>query len=221
MTTYSPDIPPTGPSDEFPATLSIDYVDTERNRLAVFFRIFMIIPITIVIGMVGGSFANYYDQSYTSFGDYTAGSVALLFMPILLMIVFRQKYPRWWFDFNFELLKFSTRVGAYMGLLTDEYPSTDEEQGVYLTLEYPDATKLNRWLPLVKWFLAIPHYIVLSLLFMVAFVLLILGWLAIIFTGKFPRGIHNFIVGLTRWTIRVEAYAVLLTTDKYPPFSLD
>jgi asparagine N-glycosylation enzyme membrane subunit Stt3 len=137
------------------------------------------------------------------------------------MIVFRQKYPRWWFDFNLAMLNFSTRVGAYVGLLTDEYPSTDEEQGVHITLEYPDASQLNRWLPLVKWLLAIPHYVVLFFLYIVAVILIILGWFAILLSGKFPRGIHDYLVGVTRWTLRVEAYALFLTTDKYPPFSLE
>ncbi|MDA1280539.1 MAG: DUF4389 domain-containing protein [Chloroflexi bacterium] len=226
MTTYTQAPPARQSNADYPISLSIDYSDGERNRLTVFFRIFTFIPIAIVLGTIGVGF---YDSGYSgmsnfdwdSSSSYASAGAMILFVPLLLMIVFRQKYPRWWFDFNLELLRFSTRVGAYIGLLTDKYPSTDEEQGVHLTLEYPDATQLNRWLPLVKWLLAIPHYIVLVVLFVVAIVLLIFGWFAILFTGKLPRGIHDYLVGVTRWAIRVEAYALLLTTDKYPPFSLD
>lgn len=186
------------PPSTYPARITIDYVDGPRNRLTVLFRILMVIPITTVF-----------------YG------IALIVLPVLLMILFRQKYPRWWFDFNLQLTRFSTRVGSYMGLLTDQYPSTDEEQGVHLDIDYPDASQLNRLLPLVKWILVIPHIIILYVLFLVSFAVMVLGWFAILFTGKFPRGFHNFLVGVTRWSLRVQAYALLLVTDEYPPFSLD
>jgi hypothetical protein len=214
------------PASIYPAGAKIDYFDGERDRLTVFFRLFTVIPILIVLGTIVGAYGH--TESYTgtnyswnSQTGYAVGGVSILFWPVMLMILFRRKYPRWWFDFNLELLKFSTRVGAYFCLLTDKYPSTDEEQSVHVTLEYPDATRLNRWLPLVKWFLAIPHYIVLIVLSLVGLALLILGWFAVLFTGKFPRGIHEFLVSLTRWSIRVQAYALFLTTDEYPPFSFD
>ena len=143
------------------------------------------------------------------------------FLPVLLMILFRRKYPRWWFDFKVQNQRFSTRVSVYVSLLTDEYPSTDEEQGVHLEIDYPDASQLNRWMPLVKWILAIPHYVVLFVLLIIAAILIMLGWFVILLTGTFPRGFHNFIVGVNRWSLRVTAYAFLLTTDEYPPFSLD
>lgn len=198
MTTESQQPPPQQSTPDYPVRLSIDYVDEPRNRLTVFFRIITIIPITLV-----------------------SSSITLLIWPVLLMMFFRQKYPRWFFDFNFELLKFSTRIGAHATLLTDNYPSTDSEQGIHLILDYPDTTQLNRWLPLIKWILAIPHYVVLSVLIVIAGVMVILGWLAILFTGRLPRGIHNFVEGVARWGVRVIAYSFLLTTDKYPPFSLD
>jgi len=141
--------------------------------------------------------------------------------PIILMVLFRQKYPQWWFDFNLEVTKFSTRVGAYWLLLTDEYPSTDKEQTTHLTLDYPAQGELNRWLPLIKWILAIPHYIVLFVLLTISIVLLLVAWVVILITGKLPQEIHKFLVGVSRWSLRVQAYAFLLTTDKYPPFSLD
>ena len=194
---------PTGvePPLTYPARLNIDYVDGNRDRLTVFFRVLTAIPIFVLIAGFGG--------------------ISMLIWPVLLMVVFRQKYPRWWFDFNLQLVRLSTRVGAYLGLLTDQYPSTDEEQGVHLDVDYPDASQLNRWLPLVKWLLAIPHYVVLFLLFAAAIVIVVVGWFIILFTGRFPRGFHDYLVGVTRWALRVEAYVLLLTTDEYPPFSLD
>ena len=144
-----------------------------------------------------------------------------MFLPTLLLILFRQKYPRWWFNFALELLRFDTRVMSYLFLLRDEYPSADEEQAVHVEVPYPDATRdLNRWLPLVKWFLAIPHYIVLFFLYIAVIVVVIVAWFAILFTGRYPRGIFTFVVGVMRWELRVVAYAFLLTTDRYPPFSL-
>ena len=140
---------------------------------------------------------------------------------LLLMMLFRQKYARWFFDFNVEMLTFLTPIGSYSKLLTDEYPSTASEPFIHLTLDYPDTAQLNRWFPLIKWILAIPHYVVLSVLIAIAIVIVVLGWLAILFTGKLPRGIHNYVEGVARWGLRVIAYSLVLTTDKYPPFSLD
>ncbi len=145
----------------------------------------------------------------------------LLFIPILLMLLFRRKYPRWWFDFNLEFLRFATRVWTYASLLRDEYPSTDEEQAVHLDIDYPDAQQdLNRWLPLIKWFLAIPHYIILIPLSIVALLCIIVAWFAILFTGRYPRDLFNLVVGVDRWWLRVDAYAFILVTDQYPPFRL-
>jgi hypothetical protein len=129
------------------------------------------------------------------------------------MLLFRQKYPRWWFDWNVNLTGFSYRVAAYVGLLRDEYPATDEEQSVHLE-------DLNRWLPLVKWLLAIPHYVVLVFLGIAAVVSVVVAWFAILVTGRYPRPLFSFVVGVLRWSLRVGGYAVLLVTDRYPPFSL-
>ena len=137
------------------------------------------------------------------------------------MILFRQKYPRWWFDWNLALVRFFARVIGYLALLTDIYPSTDEEQSVHLDIPYPNVKEeLSRGLPLVKWFLAIPHYIVLCFLCVAVIVSVIIAWFAILFTGRYPNGLFNFVVGVFRWWLRVSAYAFLLTTDRYPPFSL-
>ena len=202
----------------YPVLVDVDYPDRPLNRLTSALRIFTIIPIAIVLGTVSG-------QTWSWYGDDTgttvAGAGGLLFAGPLLMILFRQKYPRWWFDWNLELTRFSTRVALYGALLDDRYPSTDERQSLRLDIPYPDArTDLNRWLPLVKWFLAIPHYIVLVFLGIAAFVCIVIAWFAILFTGRYPRGLFDFVVGVGRWGVRVEAYAFLLATDRYPPFSL-
>ena len=204
----------------YPVQYDVDYPDRELNRLTTFFRIFMAIPIAIVLGTLSGEGATWADNSGDTwrFGAATAG---LLFLGPLLMIVFRQKYPRWWFDWNRELLRFENRVGVYLALLDDRYPSTDEHQAVRLELPYPDAERdLNRWLPLVKWLLAIPHYIVLFFLWIAAFFVVVFAWFAILFTGRYPRGLFDFVVGVGRWTNRVTAYAFILVTDEYPPFRL-
>jgi hypothetical protein len=186
--------------------LTIDYPDRALNRASTLLRIFYIIPIGIVLAAIG---------------SHGAAGGALLVLPALLMIVFRQKYPRWWFNFNLELARFETRVFSYLALMNDRYPSTDEEQSVHLDLDYPDVKQdLNRWLPLVKWLLAIPHYIVLGFLTIGAVFASIIAWFAVLFTGRYPRGLFNFIEGVFRWGLRVQAYAFLLVTDEYPPFRL-
>ncbi len=213
VTKTSPTLP------EYPVTLTIDYPDRTLNRLTTFFRIFTVIPIAIILALVSGGNFDWSEPNGWSWLYATGG---ILFLATLLMILFRQKYPKWWFDWNIALVKFSTRVGAYIGLLTDVYPSTDEEQSVHIEIPYPDVPKdLNRWLPLVKWFLAIPHYIVLACLAIAAIVCVVIAWFAILFTTRYPRGLFDFVVGVSRWSLRVSAYAFLLTTDRYPLFSLD
>ena len=198
-------------------TLDVEYPDRPLDRVTSAFRIFTLIPIAIVLATLGALGASASD------GD-SAGLVAvggLLFLPPLLMIVFRQKYPRWWFDWNRELMRLSNRVYAYGALLSDKYPSTDEQQYVKLELDYPDAREgLNRWLPLVKWFLAIPHYLVLLVLYLGALFAVIAAWFAILLTGRYPRGLFDYVVGVMRWSNRVSAYAFVLATDEYPPFRL-
>jgi hypothetical protein len=202
----------------YPVQFSVDYPDRQLNRVTTFFRLIVAIPILIVLGTVsGGTWQWSSDQ-----GTYVAaGAGGLLFFGPLLMILFRQKYPRWWFDWNLELQRFGTRVGAYLALMDDRYPSTDDQQSVHLDFDYPDASReLNRWLPLVKWLLAIPHYIVLFFLIIAGFIVVIIAWFAILFTGRYPRGMFEFVNGVIRWNSRVTAYAFLLVTDRYPPFRL-
>ena len=201
----------------YPVQFDIDFPDRPLNRLTTAFRIFVAIPILIVIGALSGG-SSHTTSSQTS--TYIAGGGGLLFLPPLLMILFRQKYPQWWFDWNLNLLRFTNRVTAYLALLDDRYPSTDEEQAAHLDFPYPDAHQMNRWLPLVKWLLAVPHYIVLFFLAIGAVVVVIIAWFAILFTGRYPRSLFDFVVGVLRWGNRVTAYAFVLVTDQYPPFSL-
>ena len=208
-------------AQDYPARLNVDY-EEQHDRVSTLFRIFMLIPIAIVYGVLtsGAGQTAVRDSGEvvsTSSGGITGG----LFFATVLMILFRMRYPRWWFDFALELARFGARIGAYVTLLRDEYPSTVEEQAVHLEIDYPDVDRdLNRWLPLVKWFLAIPHYLVLLVLSLAAFVSVVIAWFAILFTGRYPRGLFDFVVGVGRWWLRVEAYAFLLVTDRYPPFSL-
>jgi Domain of unknown function (DUF4389) len=208
--------------NEHPVRFAVDYPDRELNRLTTAFRIFTIIPIAILLGTISGYSGD--DLAGGSGGTTSTVVVAgtgLLFLPPLLMILFRQKYPRWWFDWNLELLRFTNRVGVYLALMDDRYPSTDEHQAVHLDLPAVDARHgLNRWLPLVKWFLAIPHYIALFFLYIGAVFAVIGAWFAILFTGRYPRAIFDYVEGVIRWHNRVVAYALILVTDDYPPFRL-
>jgi hypothetical protein len=208
------------PPRTYPVTFSVDYPDRPLNRLTTAFRIFTVIPIAIVLGAIGGYSASWAGGSGST-TTIAAGGTGLLFIPPLLMIVFREKYPRWWFDWNLQLLRFSNRVGVYLALMDDRYPSTEEAQSVHLEFPYPDVRyDLNRWLPIVKWVLAIPHYIVLFFLWIGALFAAIIAWFAILFTGRYPRGLFDFIEGVIRWENRVIGYALVLVTDAYPPFRL-
>jgi hypothetical protein len=203
----------------YPVRFSVEYPDRALNRLTTAFRLIVAIPILIVAATLGGQDGTYAagEQGWKIAG----GTAGLLFLGPLLMILFRQKYPRWWLDWNRELLRFSNRIGVYLALMDDRYPSTDEQQGVTLDFPNPDAKQgLNRWLPLVKWLLAIPHYIVLVFLWIAAVVSVVIAWFAILFTGRYPRGLFDFVLGVFRWTNRVVGYALILVTDEYPPFRL-
>jgi hypothetical protein len=205
----------------YPARLEVDY-SARYNRVTTLFRVVLVIPIVIIYAVLTADATQMvYDNGGHATTTTSGGITAGLFLATLLMILFRQRYPRWWFDFALELARFGARVGAYFVLLTDEYPSTVEEQKVHLEIDYPDVERdLNRWLPLVKWLLAIPHFVVLLFLSVGAFFAVVIAWFAILFTGRYPRGLFGFVVGVGRWWLRVEAYAFLLVTDRYPPFSL-
>ena len=197
-----------------PVSLEIDYPEYERNWVTVLFRPILAIPIFIILALVSGG------ASRNQAGQCVAAAGGIVFLPTALMLLFRQKYPRWWFDWNLELTRFGGRVWAYLALLRDEYPSTDEEQAVYIDIAYPDVSALSPWMPLVKWLLAVPHYVVLAFLTVAACVGIVFAWFAILFTGRYPPAVFEFVVGVFRWWLRVAAYSFLLTTDRYPPFRL-
>ena len=213
----------------YAARLEIDYPE-QHDKLTTLFRIFWIIPILIILSLVSHTgqtvtntvFVNQAGHVVSRTRDTAGGLASGLIAATALMILFRRRYPRWWFDFSRELTRFGARVGAYLTLLTDQYPSTVEEQSVHLEIDYPDAEKdLNRWLPLFKWLFAIPHYVILFCLAVGAFFGVIYAWFAILLTGQYPKGVFDYVVGVARWGLRVNAYAFLLVTDQYPPFSLD
>jgi hypothetical protein len=202
-------------NDVYPVRFSVEYPNRALDRLTSAFRIFMVIPIAIVLASIGGY------SSYGGYSYYAGTGGAVLVIPPLLMILFRRKYPRWWYEWNVELLRFTNRVAVYLALMDDCYPSTDARQSVALDFDYPDARQeLNRWLPLVKWFLAIPHYILLLFLYIGAIVAVIVAWFAVLFTGRYPRDVFNYVEGVIRWGNRVAGYAFILVTDRYPPFRL-
>jgi hypothetical protein len=202
----------------YPVSVVIDYPDRELNRATTLFRIFTVIPIAIILGLLTTGTSGRQETGGVTF---QYAGVGLVFLPTLLMLVFRQKYPRWWYDWNLALTRFTYRVVAYLLLLRDEYPSTDEEQATHIAIPYPNAREeLNRWLPLVKWLLAIPHYVVLFFLWIGVLVCVVIAWFAILLTGRYPRSLFDFVVGVLRWSVRVTAYAFILTTDRYPPFRL-
>jgi hypothetical protein len=201
---------------EYPVKLNIDYPE-KCDRLTTFFRFFVAVPILIILTML----TRYYGDDCDYHRWHYVSGIGIVFAPVLLMILFNKKYPRWWFDWNVGLTRFATRVDAYLALLTHEYPSTDEEQRVHIEIPYPDVeNELGRGMPLIKWLLVLPHVIVLSVLYVAVCVCVIIAWFAILFTEKYPVELFNFVVGVMRWSLRVFAYAVLLTTDVYPPFSL-
>ena len=207
-----------GATTGYPTELSIDYPDRLLDRLSSALRILYAIPILIVAAAIGGGAVEVGAGSRTY--AFTASGGLLFFAP-LLMIVFRERYPRWWYDWNLNLLRFTTRVTAFLALMDDRYPSTEDEQSVHLTMPYPDVkANLNRWLPIVKWLLAIPHYLALIVLTIGATLAAIAVWFVILFTGRYPRELFDYIEGVMRWHVRVLSYAILLVTDQYPPFSL-
>ena len=210
--------------NSYPVDLDVDYQEAGRNRVSVLLRLLFALPIVIVLGALSGLPGPVTVGNSGARGGTTVwiGSTAgIVFGATLLMLVFRHKYPAWWFEWNLNLIRFANRVFAYVFLLRDEYPSTDEEQHVHVTLPDPEGgARLNRWLPLVKWFLALPHFIVLVLLGIAAAFATLFAWIAILVTGRHPRALHDFVVGVLRWGLRVEAYAFALVVDEYPPFRL-
>jgi hypothetical protein len=201
-----------------PVEFDVDYPDRPLDRVSTFLRLLFVIPILVVLAALGGPAFGGGGGDWLFFVGLASG---MLVIPPMLTIVFREKYPRWWFDFNLAFLRFDNRVMSYLLLLRDEYPSTDAEQSVHLDVPYPDVpSELSRWKPLVKWFLAIPHYAALLVLDIAVVLGAVVAWLAILFTGRYPRRLFDFTVGVMRWHNRVVGYAFALATDDYPPFRL-
>lgn len=201
----------------YPIDLHVAYQNRELNKTTTFFRLFTAIPILILLSTVTGLIGSSGDWAH--FAGVVGG---MLVLPVFLMLVFQHKYPRWWFDFNYQLTCFIARVDVYLLLIDDRYPSTDEEQGVRIKMDYPDAEReLSRFLPIIKWLLALPHLVILWFLWIGVFFGTIYAWFMILFTGRYPTDIFDLVVGVMRWTLRVHAYCVLLVTDEYPPFRLE
>jgi len=208
-------------SDAYPVTFSVDYPDRALDRFSSFFRVFAVIPIAIVMAAITGFSSTPYDEAGDQAVTIAVGGVGLLFLPVLLMLVFRKKYPHWWFDWNLNLQRFANRIAAYALLMDDRYPSTDDEQSVHLVYQEPDPEQeLSRGMPLVKWLLALPHYLVLIVLHIGVLFAAIAAWFAILFTARYPQGLFRYIEGVLRWHNRVIGYAFTLVTDRYPPFRL-
>ena len=185
----------------YPVKLEIDYPESS-NRLTALFRLILVIPIVIILALI---------STYAE----------ALSLAIAMMILFKEKYPRWWFEWHIGITKFAYRVAVYIFLMRDEYPSTDSDQSVHITIPYPDVkNELKRWMPLVKWFLVLPHIIALIFIFIGVLICTVFSLIAILITGRYPKGIFYFVEGFFRWTLRVSAFALLLTTDEYPPFRL-
>jgi hypothetical protein len=186
---------------QYPINLKIEYPETS-NKATALIRLVLIIPIILILALI-------------------SSSSEALSLAVVLLILFREKYPKWWFDWIVGINKFAYRIVAYGLLMRDEYPSTDDDQAVQVDIPYPDVKKdLNRWMPLVKWILVIPHLIVLLFIFIAVVVCSVFAWFAILFTGRYPKDIFNFVEGFLRWSLRVNAYAFILITDEYPPFRL-
>lgn len=188
----------------YPVQFSVDYPEEARNRLTALLRIILAVPILVLSLLL----------------ELVSVSLGLIIIPTALMIMIKKKYPRWWFDHNLEIRRFLSRVNAFIALLRDEYPSTDERQAIHLDIEYPPPGQLARFMPLIKWLLATPHYVILSVLMVVSVIASVVAWVAILATGRYPEGIFNFVVGVMRWNNRVNAYVLMQATDRYPPFRL-
>ena len=197
-------------SNQIETTITVQL--DNRDRKSVLLRIFLVVPIAIFV------------SAFTAWSGSSEASTflsGLLFLPVLLALVFRGIYPSYALAFNKSLLALSTRVTAYILVLNDKYPSIEESD--YVTITFPDVeggAKLNRYLPLVKWLLALPLYIVGAVYAIYGFAVLIFTWFTILFTGKMPAFSAEVLLGVTQYWNRIYGYAFLLVTDKYPSFSL-
>lgn len=181
-----------------------------RKRLSVFFRPLLLLPVVILLSLLGGSSLS---------DDSSWGST--VFLALALIVIFTGTYPTWLLTFIHGLQAFELKIGAYALLLRDEYPSLADRP--FAQVLYPNiegGARLKRFMPLVKWFLAIPHYVVLLLTGIAVFLLTVLAWFSILFTGRYPTSFLPFVVGWLKYYNRVVGYAFTLVTDQYPQFRL-
>ena len=204
------------PVADYPVRFEVDYPE-RLGRVSTVFRIILYIPIAIFLALVGGQAFSYGDVGdATSTGLAGGGGIVLA---IWATVIVRQYVPRWLFDFQVALMRFQARAYGYLALLTDRFPAFEGEYPISFDVRYPD--KLNRWkVAIWKIITSIPHIIILIFLYVAAFVVVVIAWFAILFTGRYPQGLHTFVAGVFRWSLRVQAYIFSLT-DEYPPFSLD
>lgn len=186
---------------DYAARLDVNYPG-RSNRLTVLIRLILAIPVIIIVGLINGT-----------------RIMQLVWLLVVLALLIVKRYPEILWTVQSWFAVFSTRTTLYIDLLADGYPWNDDPT-VRIELDEPDGSQLSRFLPLIKWLLALPHYIVLALLGIVAFVCIVLAWLAILITGSYPAPLFNFVLGVNRWGFRVNAYVFVLNTDRYPPFSL-
>ena len=188
----------------------IEIQTNNRNRKTIFFRLILSLPLFAFV---------YLFQQFSSGNEW---STLVLALPVAAALIVRNVYPSWLLSFNHAVLEFGTRIAAYVLLLTDEYPTF--ERNPKIAVIFPDVEggkKLNRWLPLVKWFLAIPLYIVGFVYSVFAFIALVLAWALTSLSGTFPAWAGELILNTLKFWNRVYGYAVALVTDEYPSFSLN
>jgi hypothetical protein len=199
-------------SNQVKTDIKIKYKD--RNRTTVFWRGILAFPVIIFV-------ATFTEATFAQNDNWGFGTAGLIVIPALLAIVFRGKYPSYVLTFNHALIELSTRLAAYVLILNDKYPSIEANSKVSVT--FPDidgGKKLNRWLPLVKWILAIPHYVVGIVYFLITLVVTLIAWVQTSATGKYPKWAGEIVFGTIAYWNRVQGYMLLLVTDKYPSFKL-
>jgi hypothetical protein len=200
----------------YPVSFEVEYPE-QLDRLSTAFRIILYIPVAIFLALIGGQAANYGD-----FDDARAislGGGGGIVLAIWAAVIVRQYVPHWMFDFQVALMRFEARAAGYLALLTDRFPAFEGEYPINFDVRYPE--RLNRWkVAIWKIITSIPHIIILIFLYLAAIVVVVIAWFAILFTGRYPQGLHTFVAGVFRWSLRVQAYIFSLT-DEYPPFSFD
>jgi hypothetical protein len=209
-------IPTSPPPIPYPVRLDVDYSETQ-SRWKALFRIFLAIPVLLFLALLSGGGGGAGEATRRG-GEIAAGGTSGVIVAIWVTIIVRQRIPRWLFDFQAWVNRWGLRAIGYTALLTDEYPAFEADYPIRYEIDYPD--RLSRWKVLVwKAITSVPHLIVLALLSLTLIVVVFIAWVAILITGKYPRGLHTYVVGVLRWSARVQGYLYSLT-DEFPPFSM-